>query len=358
MAQEKIVKEDANQRIVSYYSSSRETIVTDTKTGRIIKQIPRKNKPFSIIYHLIIFLLLCLPAYFALTVKENGVLVFPAGEICTIFPICFALLFVFANRKSITVTIENDTISQIVQKGNRIISQEKVELKKVTGTSKRFGTTIVTEYEAREAILADRGVKTSDDTNFRYDISKVDIVFKQKQLGHGNETFRCLDILGESDGKEITLMELKFYDSTGNATNALYASNKVEEELIKLGVSPSKFVEIDQPAFKDLYPLAKEDNAEIKSAKKYFMKRFGPAFFMLPAYCADCNKKPVYNVGRFPLCPECNWQMDVSSWDRFRAGAFDGSLTVEEFENLEKKTYMNENFLSETLNQNSWWESK
>ena len=240
MAQEKIVKEDANQRIVSYYSSSRETIVTDTKTGRTIKQIPRKNKPFSIIFNLIIFLLLCLPAYFALTVKENGVLVFPAGEICTIFPICFALLFVFANRKSITVTIENDTISQIVQKGNRIISQEKVELKKVTGTSMRFGTTIVTEYQAREAILADRR-DSSSYSDFRYDISKVDMEWKQKQLGHGNETFRCLDILGEFDGKEITLMKLKFYDSTGNATNALYASNKVEEELIKLGVRPSRF---------------------------------------------------------------------------------------------------------------------
>lgn len=250
MVREKIVKEDANQRIVSYYSASRETIVTDTKTGRIIKQIPRKNKPFSIIFNLIIFLLLCLPAYFALTVKENGVLVFPAGEICTIFPICFALLFVFANRKSITVTIENDTISQIVQKGNKIISQEKVDLKKVTGTNKRFGTTIVTESEARKAILTDRGVIVVGeedmavdflDSAFRYDISKVEIEWKQKQLGHGNETFRCLDILGESDGKEITLMELKFYDSTGNATNALYASNKVEEELIKLGVRPSRF---------------------------------------------------------------------------------------------------------------------
>ena len=255
MAQEKIVKEDANQRIVSYYSSNRETIVTDNKNGRSVKQIPRKNKPFSIIYHLIIFLLLCLPAYFALTVKENGVLVFPAGEICTIFPICFALLFVFANRKSITVTIENDTISQIVQKGNKIISQEKVDLKKVTGTNKRFVTTIVTEDEAREAILADRrlewgeeGTQKTDEQWLeekfrmgRYDISKVDMEWKQKQLGHGNETFRCLDILGESDGKEITLMELKFYDSTGNATNALYASNKVEEELIKLGVRPSRF---------------------------------------------------------------------------------------------------------------------
>ena len=249
MVREKIVKEDANQRIVSYYSASRETIVTDTKTGRTIKQIPRKNKPFSIIFNLIIFLLLCLPAYFALTVKENGVLVFPAGEICTIFPICFALLFVFANRKSITVTIENDTISQIVQKGNRIISQEKVELKKVTGTSMRFGTTIVTEKQAREAILAEKWEKALEEnhreyqigSDIRYDISKVDMEWKKKQLGHGNETFRCLDILGESDGKEITLMELKFYDSTGNATNALYASNKVEEELIKLGVRPSRF---------------------------------------------------------------------------------------------------------------------
>ena len=100
--------------------------------------------------------------------------------------------------------------------------------------------------------MTDRGIKTwednhgahrdsSSDSDFRYDISKVDMEWKQKQLGHGNETFRCLDILGESDGKEITLMELKFYDSTGNATNALYASNKVEEELIKLGVRPSRF---------------------------------------------------------------------------------------------------------------------
>ena len=246
MVREKIVKEDANQRIVSYYSASRETIVTDTKTGRTIKQIPRKNKPFSIVFHLIIFLLLCLPAYFALTVKENGVLVFPAGEICTIFPICFALLFVFANRKSITVTIENDTISQIVQKGNKIISKEEVELSKVTGNRKIFATKIVTEAETTKAILESRGINTWDENNgvtsdIGYDISKDEMEWTQKQLGHGNETFRCLDILGESDGKEITLMELKFYDSTGNATNALYASNKVEEELIKLGVRPSRF---------------------------------------------------------------------------------------------------------------------
>ena len=49
MVQEKIVKEDANQRIVSYYSSSRETIVIDTNTGRTVKQKPRKNKPFSLL---------------------------------------------------------------------------------------------------------------------------------------------------------------------------------------------------------------------------------------------------------------------------------------------------------------------
>ena len=258
MVREKIVKEDANQRIVSYYSSNRETIVTDTKNGRTIKQIPRKNKPFSIIYHLIIFLLLCLPAYFALTVKENDVLVFPAGEICTIFPICFALLFVFANRKSITVTIENDTISQIVQKGNKIISQEKVELKKVTGTRKIFATTIVTDAEARKAILTDRGIETWEEnyeqyqdnskllrvlggeekiySDSRYHFIEDEMDFEKNQLGHGVETFRCLNILGEFDGKEITLMELKFYDSTGHATNTLYASNKVEEELIRLGV--------------------------------------------------------------------------------------------------------------------------
>ena len=103
----------------------------------------------------------------------------------------------------------------------------------------------MTEYEAREAILADRGVKNDEDPDHyhqsRYEISKVEMERELKRLGHGNETFRCLDILGESDGKEITLMELKFYDSTGNATNALYASNKVEEELIKLGVRPSRF---------------------------------------------------------------------------------------------------------------------
>ena len=93
--------------------------------------------------------------------------------------------------------------------------------------------------------MADRGVKNDEDPDHyhqsRYEISKVEMERELKRLGHGNETFRCLDILGESDGKEITLMELKFYDSTGNATNALYASNKVEEELIKLGVRPSRF---------------------------------------------------------------------------------------------------------------------
>jgi hypothetical protein len=45
--------------------------------------------------------------------------------------------------------------------------------------------------------------------------------------------------------------------------------------------------------------------------------------------------------------------MNVSSWERFRAGFLDGTFTVEEFENMERKTYMNGNFVSETLNQNS-----
>jgi len=35
------------------------------------------------------------------------------------------------------------------------------------------------------------------------------------------------------------------------------------------------------------------------------------------------------------------------------AGFLDGSFTVEQFEKWERKTYMNENFVSETLNQNS-----
>ena len=45
--------------------------------------------------------------------------------------------------------------------------------------------------------------------------------------------------------------------------------------------------------------------------------------------------------------------MNVSSWDRFRAGFLDGTFTVEEFENMESKTYSNVNFVSETLNQNN-----
>ncbi len=118
---------------------------------------------------------------------------------------------------------------------------------------------------------------------------------------------------------------------------------------------------------------------KLRSSKKYFMQRFGPAFFMRPAYCADCGKKTIqHNVTAgeaeqsinrsmamgmpaarvevdsvIPICPECyNW-MNVSSWDRFRAGFLDGTFTVEEFENMESKTYSNENFVSETLNQNS-----
>ena len=102
---------------------------------------------------------------------------------------------------------------------------------------------------------------------------------------------------------------------------------------------------------------------KIRSAKKYFLERFGPAFFMRPAYCVDCNKKPIKIkdadlVGGWagmdvedPICPECYWVMNVSSWERFVAGFLDGTFTIEEFENMERKTYMSENFVSETLNQ-------
>lgn len=55
------------------------------------------------------------------------------------FTYSFVLLFVFANRKSITVTIHNDTISQIVKKGNRIISKEEVEISKINSARMRFG---------------------------------------------------------------------------------------------------------------------------------------------------------------------------------------------------------------------------
>ena len=104
---------------------------------------------------------------------------------------------------------------------------------------------------------------------------------------------------------------------------------------------------------------------KLRSSKKYFMERFGPAFFMRPAYCVDCNKKPIkikdadldggsagMNV-EDSICPECYWVMNVSSWERFRAGFLDGTFTVEEFEKWERKTYMNGTFVSETLNQNS-----
>lgn len=102
---------------------------------------------------------------------------------------------------------------------------------------------------------------------------------------------------------------------------------------------------------------------KIRSAKKYFLERFGPAFFMRPAYCVDCNKKPIKIkdadlVGGWagmdvedPICPECCWVMNVSSWERFVAGFLDGTFTIEEFENMERETYMSEIFLSETLNQ-------
>tara|TARA_B100000676_G_scaffold255734_1_gene262731 strand:- start:399 stop:686 length:288 start_codon:yes stop_codon:yes gene_type:complete len=94
------------------------------------------------------------------------------------------------------------------------------------------------------------------------------------------------------------------------------------------------------------------------------MDRFGPAFFMRPAYCVDCNKKPIKIKdadlfgGRAgmnaedPICPECYWVMNSSSWERFTVGFLDGTFTVEEFENTERKTYMSANFVKETLNQN------
>ena len=218
---------DTNQDIVSYYSFSRETIVTDTDIGRTIEQIPRKNRPFSIIFNLVILLLLSLPAYFALTAKNpDGSLVFPGGEICFILPICFVLLFVFANRKSVTVIIHNDAISQIVKKGNRIISEEEVETSKVNSARMRFTTNTV-EIEEIEISLG----------KSRYGITYEEAKFESNKLGHGNGTFRTLEILGKLDGKEITLMETKFYDSTGaGQSNAMYASEKVMEELRKLGV--------------------------------------------------------------------------------------------------------------------------
>ena len=216
-----------NQGIVRYYSFSRETIVTDTDSGRTIEQIPRKNRPFSVIFNLVILLLISLPAYFALTaMNPDGSLVFPGGEICIFLPICFVLLFVFANRKSITVTIQNDMISQIVKKGKRVISEEEVEISKVSSAMMRF-TTDTVEIEEIERSLG----------KSRHGITYEEAKFESNKLGHANGTFRTLEILGELDGKEITLMETKFYDSTGTGkSNAMYASEKVMEELRKLGV--------------------------------------------------------------------------------------------------------------------------
>ena len=227
---EKFVSETlngANQDIVSYYSFSRETIVTDTDTGRTIEQIPRKYRPFSIIFNLVILLLLSLPAYFALTAKDpDGTLEFPGGEICLLLPICWVLLFAFANRKSVTVTIRNDMISQIVKKGNRVISEEEVEISKVNSAVIRFTTDTVEIGEIERSL-----------GKSRHGITYEEAKFESNKLGHGNETFRTLEILGELDGKEITLMETKFYDSTGTGkSNAMYASEKIMEELRKLGV--------------------------------------------------------------------------------------------------------------------------
>ena len=227
MSQEKIVKEDANQRIVSYYSFSRETIVTDSDIGRSIKQIPRKFRPLPIIVNLVILTLLSLPAYLALTAENpDGTPLFSEGEICLLLPICFSLVFVFANRKSITVTIQNDTISQTVQKGNKIISREEVEISKINDARMRFSKDVV-EIEEIEISLGKN----------RHEITYEEAKFESNKLGHGNGTFLRLDIIGKSDGDEETLMETKFYDSTGSGrSNARYASEKVREELIKLGV--------------------------------------------------------------------------------------------------------------------------
>ena len=218
---------DTNQDIVSYYSFSRETIVTDTDIGRTIEQIPRKNRPFQIIFNLVILFLFSLPAYFALTAKDpDGNLVFPGGEICLFLPIFFLLLLIFANRKSVTVIIHNDAISQIVKKGNRIISKEEVEMSKVNSARMRFSTNTV-EIEEIEISLG----------KSRHGISYEEAKFESNKLGHGNGTFRTLEILGELDGKEITLMETKFYDSTGTGqSNAMYASERVMEGLRRLGV--------------------------------------------------------------------------------------------------------------------------
>ena len=217
----------ANQNIVSYYSFSRETIVTDTDIGRTIEQIPRKNRPFSIIFNLVILLLLSLPAYFALTAKgPDGTLEFPGGEICLVLPIFWVLLFAFANRKSVTVTIQNDTISQIVKKGNKIISKEELEISKVNSARMRFSTDTVEIGEIEMSL-----------GKSRHEITYEEAKFESNKLGHGNGTFRTLEILGELDAKDITLMETKFYDSTGTGqSNAMYASEKVMEELLKLGV--------------------------------------------------------------------------------------------------------------------------
>ena len=217
----------ANQGIVRYYSFSRETIVTDTDIGRTIEQIPRKNRPFSMIFNLVILLFISLPAYFALTAKDSdGTLEFPGGEICLVLPICWVLLFAFANRKSVTVTIQNDMISQIVKKGNRVISEEEVEISKVNSAIMRFSTDTVEIGEIERSLGKNR-----------HGITYEEAKFESNKLGHGNGTFRTLEILGELDGKEITLMETKFYDSTGaGQSNAMYASEKVMEELRKIGV--------------------------------------------------------------------------------------------------------------------------
>ena len=204
MVRGKIVEEDTKKRVVSFSSFSRETLVTDIMGGRTVTQMPRKKSLFSTVFQLILFLLLSLPAYFALTLKEDGVLLIPNGEICFIFPAFYAILWIFANRKSITVTIENGTLSQVVKKGNRIISEEKVDLRKVTGTMDTSATQSVKLEEIEHSL-----------GKSRHEMDFDEFTFESNKLGDGTTKFIQKNIFGEKDGEEVFLMELKFYDSTG-----------------------------------------------------------------------------------------------------------------------------------------------
>jgi len=236
----KIVEEDTKKRVVSFSSFSRETLVTDIMGGRTVTQMPRKKSLFSTVFQLILFLLLSLPAYFALTLKEDGVLLIPNGEICFIFPAFYAILWIFANRKSITVTIENGTLSQVVKKGNRIISEEKVDLRKVTGTMDTSATQSVKLEEIEHSL-----------GKSRHEMDFDEFTFESNKLGDGTTKFIQKNIFGEKDGEEVFLMELKFYDSTGGGiSNAKYASTKVEEGIIHHWIESKKDVSLTYAACK------------------------------------------------------------------------------------------------------------